>query len=290
MIASIKKWFLRPYPFPTTYKSKFLISIGFGLFIFLFLLIFTPFNFRDLKDEVLYFALMYGIITTSILLLNLLLAPVIFTNIFNPNKWTIYKMIIYVLEIMLIISFANWFFSNLHGNFFAKKGNSFLFFITVTFLVGIFPLFIYVYITERVANKKYQNIADNISKAQKINQNSDNGKKQIIFVGENKREKLTLLLNDFLCISSEKNYANIIYLKDGEIKNVLFRTSLNKIEAQLSDYKSIVRCHKSYIVNTKQVEKIQGNARSYLLKIPKLDFLIPVSRNFPKELLFTLVT
>jgi hypothetical protein len=42
------------------------------------------------------------------------------------------------------------------------------------------------------------------------------------------------------------------------------------------------------------VQEIQGNARSYLLKIKgkyqmKEPILIPVSRSFPKELLFTLV-
>ena len=63
----------------------------------------------------------------------------------------------------------------------------------------------------------------------------------------------------------------------------------NKIESFLKDYDFIIRCHKSYIVNTKYVNKVTGNARGYLLKCNILDFYIPVSRKFSKKSLLTLV-
>ena len=58
-----------------------------------------------------YYAFIYGLITLSVLLINLLIFPLVFTKFFNPDKWTIYKMLLYVLEIILTISFANWYFS-----------------------------------------------------------------------------------------------------------------------------------------------------------------------------------
>jgi len=66
----------------------------------------------------------------------------------------------------------------------------------------------------------------------------------------------------------------------------LLKTFLNK---KTTKKQNIVRCHKSYIVNAKKVNKIHGNARGYFLNIKNIDFSIPVSRNFPKELLFTLI-
>jgi len=127
-----------------------------------------------------------------------------------------------------------------------------------------------------------------------VDSNKNNKTQLITLVGDNKKEEFQLTLYDLLFITSEKNYASVFYLVEDQVKEHLLRTTLTKIEEQTSKHKSIVRCHKSFIVNTNRVVKIQGNARSFLLKIknpsnPKNNFLIPVSRNFPKELLFTLI-
>lgn len=290
MLKKITKWLLKPYPFPITIRQKALISLGFGKFVFLFLIIFRPFNFDDLQEKKLYYALIYGIITMSIMLMNLIVLPLIFKTFFNPNKWTIYKMLLFVLETIIFIGIVNTLFSHQSNKIFIEKEYYFMFFITNTFSVGVFPLLFYVYITERLSNNKRKSVANNISKIQKINSKIiDTNDEEITIKGENKLEELKLLLSNLLYISCEKNYASIFYLENGSTKETLLRTSLNKIESQLSNYQSIIRCHKSYIINTNKVVEIKGNARSYLLKIPKLDFLIPVSRSFPKEMLFTLV-
>ncbi len=290
MLKNIKYWLLKPYPFPSTLKRKIFISLGFGKFVFLFLIIFKPFHFNELESNKLYYAFIYGLITMSIMLLNLIILPLIFKSFFNPNKWNIYKMLLFVLETIVIIGVINTVFSLQSNKIFIEKGYRFTFFIINTFLIGVFPLFIYVYIIERLSNKKHQTLAEKISKIQKTNPRViTTSDEEIIIKGENKKEQIKLTLNNLLYISYEKNYASIFYLQNNTLKEALIRTSLNKIEEQLIDFEEIIRCHKSYIVNTNKVIEIKGNARSYLLKIPNLEFLIPVSRSFPKELLFTLV-
>ncbi len=296
-MQELKNWLLKPYPFPATTKAKILISLGFGKFVFLFLLLFQPFGFESVGDKNLYFSFLFGMITVSVMLLNLFVMPLVFVKLFNPSKWSVYKMLVFVFMIIVMIAIANWFFY-----FYAMVGegvasHNLVFFLKVTVLTGIFPLFIYLYISERVKNKQHQMVADTISEVQKSKTrvtNTERDSQQISLLGENKKEVFVFNLENLLYIGFEKNYASIYYVENEIVKEQLIRTSLNKIETQLEAYNHIVRCHKSYIVNTHQVSEIQGNARSYLLKIKQIDstqeaILIPVSRSFPKELLFTLV-
>lgn len=290
VFEKIKKWFLKPYPFPTTIKSKILISLSFGSFVFLFLYMFKPFGFEDLKDEMFMYAIIYGLITMSVMLVCFIIFPVILKNIFDPNKWNVYKMILFVLGLVLFISIANTLFSHYSNLLFIETNRDFLWFIGNTFLVGIFPIMIYVFMSERIIAKKYQLVAESILEDKKLSPNIiEKSDTLITLYGDNKKEELELLLNNMLYISFDKNYASIYFLNNGVIKETLLRISLNKIENQLTNFKYIVRCHKSYIVNTKQVEDISGNARGYLLKIANTSKLIPVSRSFPKDLLNTLV-
>jgi len=282
MIKTIATWLLKPYPFPTTIKNTLFISLGFGAFVFLFLFLFSPFKFDSLEDRQLFFSLGYGIITATILAIYFLTFPLIFKK--ASSTWTTYKMLLFAIGVLLLISIANTIFSREYG-ILDKQNNLFTFFIGKTVLVGIFPILAYIYLVERIANKKHRVLAETISK-NVIKKASD--KKTLILNGKNKNDQIEILMKDFLYISSEKNYASIFHFKNGKITESLLRNSLNKIELQLRDYTSIVRCHKSFIVNTSQVVKIKGNARGYFLSIKNNDFLIPVSRTFPKELLFTL--
>jgi len=295
MFKLILNWFLKPYPLPLTSQQKIWIALGFGNFVFLFLLVFKPFGFYEIKTNQVYYAFVYGIITASTLLLFLFIPPYIFPRVFNPNKWVIYKMIAFVIVIMSVTSIVNWFFSN---TYLPEKTtrHSLLFFVSNTVFIGFFPLTFYVFIVEKIRAKKHQEIANNITANNKlyVKKEAVNTHKTIVLTGDNRSEKITIAQNDLLYISSEKNYASVFYLEDNKIKEKLLRISLTKLEEQFQEHKAIVRCHKSYIINTQKVTELQGNARSYVLKISfetkEIDaILIPVSRSFPKELLFTLV-
>jgi len=65
----------------------------------------------------------------------------------------------------------------------------------------------------------------------------------------------------------------------------LIRISLRKVEKQLAGFDNIIRCHRSHIINAQNIDKMSGNARSYNIHFNKLEFQIPVSRNFPQKML-----
>ena len=67
------------------------------------------------------------------------------------------------------------------------------------------------------------------------------------------------------------------------------RVTLTKIIENLKEYPNIIRCHKSYIINSDYVLDISGNARGYLLKIKFISINVPVSRSFSKQSLQSLI-
>jgi len=287
-MQQLKEWFKKPYPFPNFFKEKFFISLGFGKFVFIFLFLVKPLDFNRLADKSLYFAAMYGLITFVLLFLNLITLPKLFPKYFDLAKWNIGKMISFVIILILMISFANWYFSLISFKAINVDYHSLSFFLINTSITGFFPIIFYLYISERRASKKHEVMADTISNLK--NGIKSNNQEVVKVVGDNKNEYFDLYLYELVYISFEKNYSSIFYIKDGGIKEKVLRISLTKIENQLSDFQFIVRCHRSYLVNTKQVKTIIGNARSYQLVLKNTsEIRIPVSRSFPKELLFTLI-
>ena len=100
---------------------------------------------------------------------------------------------------------------------------------------------------------------------------------------QNNKESIKIETKNLLYITSQGNYASFFVKDDKEIKEKILRTTLAKIDNAFRDNPKIIRCHKSYIINTNYIEDITGNARGYLLSIKDVETTIPVSRNFSKQ-------
>jgi len=90
-------------------------------------------------------------------------------------------------------------------------------------------------------------------------------------------EEVAIPLADLLFMQSYDNYAKIVWNRNSELKNKLIRSSLKNLESQISE-SFITRCHRSFIVNLANVEKVIGNARGYKLRLRHYAEPIPVSR------------
>jgi len=90
---------------------------------------------------------------------------------------------------------------------------------------------------------------------------------------------------NFVLAKSDGNYCLICYLNENkEFEKKLVRISLSNIESQLVSNK-IIRCHRSFLVNTRFNLSKKGNAQGYKLKLQFIDELIPVSRNYLSSIL-----
>jgi len=150
--------------------------------------------------------------------------------------------------------------------------------------IATLPIFVFVLLAERFLMIK------NLKTAQKISEQIQEYKMPendsiIAFHFENEKNKFEIALKDLICIEANDNYSAFYYFKDNVQKKELFRTTLKRIEEQLNRNDEVIRCHKSFIVNIRHIRSITGNAQGYKLLLADLNFEIPVSRQFPKEIL-----
>lgn len=92
-------------------------------------------------------------------------------------------------------------------------------------------------------------------------------------------ETVTLQIQHLLYIEAVGNYVKIYQLNDGQVRSDLLRTTSKQIEADLSGYPMIVRCHRAFLVNLQQVEQIISKSGSMQLLIKHSHETIPVSRS-----------
>lgn len=77
----------------------------------------------------------------------------------------------------------------------------------------------------------------------------------LTFRSENGKHQLELREENLLFIKSEDNYVEIHYHSNAQIKHELMRNSLKEISNQNPSFKNLVRCHRSYLVNTKRIQQ-----------------------------------
>jgi len=266
-----------------TVKQKLLISFLFAVFIYIFLIVFQPFGLSEIQFYKPLYVAGFFIITLLVMFVSFFVGPLILKKAFNPDKWTVKKEIYFILWIINLIAIFNWLYNSTVGEEISEQYNL-LTFLFITIAVGIIPTIFVTFYIEHYLAKKHDLISRELTgKIQRTDNESHSEKVKI--VSDNNADILTLNLQDFICVVSEGNYANVFYQDNNEIKKKLIRNSLSKLNEQFIIFDTIMRCHRSYIVNLQNVKRVSGNARNYNLYVEKLDFTIPVSRNFPKSII-----
>lgn len=288
MIQKIINWFKKPYYFNPKLIYKFMVSLGFGVSIFLFLYIFEPFRMSELSNDSFIYSFGYGLITFSTMLTTTLILPFIFPKLYNNINWSISKHFIYIASTTLLISIANWYY-NTQVQIGGSSILSLPTMVVYTFSIGLFPILLYLYIDERYSRGKREKIASELNKELGVKVTKPLEKITITLYSDETKEVLTFDVNKLVYVSSLGNYASVFLLENNTIIEKVIRTTLSKIEKELSEQKSIIRCHKSYIVNSIYIKSVSGNARGYLLKSDTFPFEIPVSRKYKKQDLMKLI-
>ena len=113
-------------------------------------------------------------------------------------------------------------------------------------------------------------------------ENAQHTEKSVTLTGTT-NEAITLHISDLLHIEAVGNYVKVFYLHEGEVHTNTLRATLKQMEDELSEEPVIVRCHRAFLVNLKQVEKAVSRAGTMQLVIKHSGESIPVSRsNMPQ--------
>jgi TolB-like protein len=117
-----------------------------------------------------------------------------------------------------------------------------------------------------------------------IDQTFAQGRKgQLVQLKSDTREELQIDLNKLLFIEAQENYSRIVWLEKDTVREKILRATLKHMEDQLRD-DQIVRCHRSYMINTRVDFTILGNSNGYRLSSGLFPEVIPISRSLGKKI------
>ena len=97
------------------------------------------------------------------------------------------------------------------------------------------------------------------------------------------KKNLSVRPEHIVYMEAEGNYVSVYYLLDAEVKNKLLRITISQMETLLQDWPTLIRCHRTFIVNTRQISRVKGNVQGYRLCIHRIQKTIPVSRSYVKD-------
>ena len=270
---------IQEYPSPRPVLRSLITAVLSGLFIALFLLYFEPFNFHLNTNENKVFQLsFFGCITTFVLLFFLYVFPLLLPNLFSDKNWKVGFQIIYSMLIIIVIAIFNSSYSN-YMNSLAFNWYIYWLILSRTCVLGILPIVCVTFFDYHLKVKSNFNLAANILKNKK--EFLKDSKEAIHQISTDlKNETFSFIENDFNYAIADANYTDIFFLDENTLKKVTYRITLSSFEIQLKEASSLVRCHRSYMVNLKKVKNISGNAQGLKLELINQSEIIPVSRKY----------
>jgi len=264
----LKNWLNKSFDLLETYKEKWILVLTAGIFAILFLNLYNPFNVSNWHSGdsfPLFFALSsYGLI--GILILSI--SQFVMRPFFGIRKFKIKTFIIWVVCELLILGFVMFLIygdKNLSGT---RLLLEFFQSLKYTFLVIALPYAAVLYYL--YSNKEKQ-------KLYHVDKSDD----QIIKILDEKQNiRIAIEPDKLQFIKNADNYVEIFYNNNEGLTKELVRTSLKRLETELENFR-IVRCHRSYMVNLKNISFSKKTRQGLNLELKGQDTpLIPVSKNY----------
>lgn len=262
----------KPYPFNDDLKrnAKLIFVITVSIFVFLYL--FQPLDISSLENrDKLYLIIGLAIITFLGLSGHLLVMPSMFPKIFLRREWKIWKEIVWNSWMLFTISFGYFLSYRLLGILEVD-----FYMIIKLILIAVFPLTLLIVFNQHRLLKIHLKNANELNA--KLKESKNDTDRLVHFDSEYQKDKLSMKARLLLLIRSADNYIEIFW-KDGDtINSRMVRSTLTKAQDLLSEYNYVFKCHRSYIVNIKFIDRVEGNSQGYRLFIENIDFEIPVSK------------
>ena len=275
-MKQIRKYIQTDIDINSTNRRFYLVA--FSVFTaFIFLNFFEPFGLyydSSITQEEVFIELF---IAMALAFVVLLLSQFVVRVLFKINRFTIVSLFFwFLLEAVFVAS--GWFvFEVLDKDFTGNLLTAWFDNLVAYIIIMIFPYFLYVsYVHIKDVIKKLEN--ENLSE-----KSEDNYIKDITLKDENETVKLVLKTEKLLFIQSADNYVEVNFLENGVLSKSLLRNSIKKLEPTFTNT-PIIRCHRSFIVNTNNIELAKKTSSGFNLKLNQVSELtIPVSKSYISE-------
>ena len=269
----------QPYPFyyyTSGLHKRALIYFG---VIFLFLWLFEPFQVNTSEQRVSYLliCIIHALSPALIFYVYFLVLNTVLPER-KLEQWTVGKEIIHLCVLFFLIGVASFLVrdiiytnpDNWSWRYFGEEVKN-------TFLGGSLLSAFLILLNFYALNKRTQKKAEQIDSH--LNSVAVGNPEKVSIQTQVKADDFVLHLPDFLFAQAEGNYVEIYSNTSNAVKKELKRMTLSQLEVQLSSFSYIMRCHRAYIVNTRRIEHVKGNAQGYWLSFSGTFEKALVSRN-----------
>ncbi|UCC43698.1 MAG: LytTR family transcriptional regulator DNA-binding domain-containing protein [Candidatus Zixiibacteriota bacterium] len=273
----------------TGYDLK--LSGAVGIFVLLFLGIFQPFGLSRVWPELKYYLIVgYSATCFVVLFLNFHFIPKLLPRVFDEQRWTVLKRMIWQLWLVFAVGTGNFLFAccfNLFYDFYQLDLDFFLYLQLITLLIAIIPIVVVNLLRQNYELRKNLQASQEITArletiAARDEMPRDKASRDIVLTAENEKDRFMIPADSFLFAQSEGNYTRV-FAQENSAESLFIRSSLSRIEKQLADFPHLVRCHRAYIVNIKKVKKVTGNALGLSLELESTDKPVPVARSYVRQ-------
>lgn len=118
-------------------------------------------------------------------------------------------------------------------------------------------------------------------------QTQDRTPDMITFFDDRSVLRFSVKKENLLYLEASENYITICYLKKGKLSKYLIRATMKKTEENLAGT-SIIRCHRSYMVNFEKVKVIRKDKDGLKLELDNPEVIdIPLSKTYADNVLRT---
>jgi hypothetical protein len=249
--------------------DRLLLIIVVFIFSVIFLNVFQPFNIARWYSDSGFIQFLrlssYGFVIAIVFLFTQF--PL--RKIFKIQQFTIKS---YVLWLAIEIALINLGYIFLYGNPIGNFKNDLVFSLKYTLLSIWLP---YSFAILIVYFKNHRSEIETL----KSNANKPTEKRLLVFKDEHGKIKFSVLTKDLLLLESTDNYVSVFYILDNKVQRKLLRNTLKNLEEMLKE-NSVVRCHRSFMVNIANVEFMQKDYKKFNLKIKNFEKVIPVSEKY----------
>lgn len=252
--------------------------------------VFQPFGLARLDTAAFIIALGLSLVGTVLGLgIMLFLFPFLFKRYYGT--WTVGKNILNITLLIFLIGILNGLAQLLYTYIYSgvipdhwEKTLQGLF--IATLLVSPIPILVSVIMMQN------QNLKANLKEARELNirlstkathSEARSDIQELILSGSTK-ESVKFQSDDLLYLEACGNYVKVYYRCEGSVKHKLLRTTIKQMEEATQAYPFVIRCHRAFLVNVRQVVFVDGNSQGYKLAFSGLTEEIPVSRAYTKEI------
>lgn len=271
-VNRIVVWFQQPFRLLDSQRARWKLVVFCGVFGCLFVNIFQPFNltewFVTVKTPLFIILTFFSAAGMAALALSQFairsLFKVEYTSRANYMLWLLVEFFLITIAMHCVnVFFLKVPFINLPEYLLTLK---------YTLGVLILPYFfalLMLYIEEQL--QVVQQLTLKVNRATTAD--------TVTIQDENGKAVLTLPLKNILYFKSEDNYITLYYKQDNEVRKELIRTSLKKIEQELN-LATLIRIHRSFMVNTQNLMSAAKTSRGYQVKMEFTTEPLPVSATY----------